>query len=175
MPAIVLVRSHLALLLCVLLATPLASAFATELTLNLRHPATGGTLGVAVYDNSDDFGDAERAIISLAQQIPVGDKNTTIPLALPPGEYAVLIQLDTDGDGTLRYFLFWPREPVGGLNEPFFGFAYPPSYRFFRFRVTEDEPQIHEVRLRKLPGFKEIAFNVAVSVAISLVIRAVRA
>jgi uncharacterized protein (DUF2141 family) len=98
--------------------------------------ADSGSVVFSVYDNSDTWlGDGWRT----RKVIPVVghriDDSVTVELLLPPGEYAVSVFLDLDGDEKLaRNFFGIPTEPAGLSNNvrPRFG---PPRFKDAKFTV----------------------------------------
>lgn len=69
------------------------------------------------------------------------DGTVTLEIDLPPGEYALSVFHDLDGDGKLkRSFIGIPKEPAGLSNNavPRFG---PPKYKDAKFTVGESQTE----------------------------------
>lgn len=111
---------------------------------------TGGTgsLIVRVYDRAERWLGDEVYLrrsqdVSTARQ---GD-SVTLELSLPPGDYALSVFHDIDGDGRMaRNFFGLPQEPAGLSNNatPRFG---PPKWRDARFELRE-APVVQRIRLK---------------------------
>lgn len=106
-----------------------------------------GSVIVRVYDRAERWlGDEvylrQSQDVSSARQ---GD-TVTFQLSLPPGDYALSVFHDIDGDGRMaRNFIGLPQEPAGLSNNarPRFG---PPKWRDARFELR-DAPAAQYIRL----------------------------
>lgn len=106
-----------------------------------------GSVIVRVYDRAERWlGDEvhlqQSQDVSSARQ---GD-TVTFQLSLPPGEYALSVFHDIDGDGRMaRNFFGLPQEPAGLSNnaQPRFG---PPKWRDARFELRA-APAAQYIRL----------------------------
>lgn len=108
--------------------------------------ATGSVI-VLVYDRAERWLGDEVYLragrdVGTARQ---GD-TVTFQLSLPPGDYALSVFHDIDGDGRMaRSFFGLPQEPAGLSNNarPRFG---PPRWRDARFELRE-LPVVQRIRL----------------------------
>ena len=100
-----------------------------------------GTLNIRVYDSSrnwlEDDGMLTAQALVVADHHRDGVISTTIELE--PGEYAIYVHHDDNGNGKMdtRIFPPIPREPVGTSNDAEPGFG-PPRYRDAKFEVGEE-------------------------------------
>jgi uncharacterized protein (DUF2141 family) len=136
-------RSLPALLAAALLATQ-SPAFAADGP-NLRVVATNvrsddGKIVVWVYGSPESWlkDDGVRTQKSVPVQGNRSGDSVTVELLLPPGEYALSVFHDLEGDGRLeRNFIGLPKEPAGLSNNvrPRFG---PPRFDKAKFTVGAD-------------------------------------
>ena len=112
-----------------------AWANAAELTLEIDPVvATTGTLQIALYDNEAGF--RKQAVRSL-KLAPVAGLMKVVIDQLPPGDYAVMLFHDVNGNDKLDANLMGiPKEPWGGSvgSKAMFG---PPSWNDARFALPE--------------------------------------
>ena len=113
------------------------AAQAGELKLTLLGQGfTGKGLFVAVHSNAHDFPTRDDKAIKSAV-IATGDKTElTIP-NIAPGEYAIAVFADVNGNGKLdSNFIGWPIEPHGVSRDAKGRFG-PPKFADAAFRVSE--------------------------------------
>lgn len=111
-----------------------AGAQAADLTINIADlESTQGFVGIQVV-NSADAWDGKAAAVE-RQRLPVS--GTELKFSIPdlqPGEYAVMVMHDENGNGELDYnVLGIPSESYGFSNNPD-GFG-KPSYEQARFKL----------------------------------------
>ena len=124
------------ILLTVLLQASLAQLDAQCLTLEVHGIAQPkGNLYVAIYDSQENFMKTPVA----ALRVEVKADTLRIPCqGLPPGEYALSLYQDVNGNGRLDTGTFGiPQEPYGFSNNAR-GTMGPPSYRQCLFALRED-------------------------------------
>ena len=124
-----------AYLLALLLA---AAAWGAELSITIAGMEnTNGQLMIAVLDGEDAFAANRPPVLSML--LPPKKGALTISTdALPPGEYAVRVVQDENGNGTLdTNMVGMPREPWGFSNNAVGSFA-PPPWEAVRFRLDSD-------------------------------------
>lgn len=115
-----------------------------ELTISNIENADG-TLMVQIMDSETAFGGEAPAIASLILPARVGSVSATID-ALPPGDYAIRVMHDVDGDGQLKTNMVgMPKEPWGMSNNAAGRFG-PPKWEDARFTLPAEEPQTINLR-----------------------------
>lgn len=102
-----------------------------------------GNIVVAVYSGKKYWlSNKVEEVVSSATVVIKGnikDGAVEAGFSLPPGEYAVSVFHDRDGDGKMKTnFLGIPKDPLGLSNgaKPKFG---PPKYDDAKFQLTEKE------------------------------------
>lgn len=129
-----MIRCTLALL-AILIAG--IEAHAADLTVTVTDLTSDkGSVGVSVV-NSADAWDGKAAAVD-RQRLPISGKQLTVSFAnLPPGEYAVMVMHDENGNGELDFnALGMPSEAYGFSNNPeAFG---KPRYDAARFTLGAD-------------------------------------
>jgi uncharacterized protein (DUF2141 family) len=109
-----------------------------------------GSIHISVYDSDDTWLGEETVLrreVVIADALAEGLVSTE--LHLPPGEYALSIYHDSNGNGDLdTNFIGIPKEPVALSNNarPKFG---PPKYKDAVFTLGE-EPVIHNISMEKI-------------------------
>ncbi len=99
-----------------------------------------GSIIIAVYDNKKDWlGDnaVSREVVAVKGNIKDGAIKAVF--ALPPGEYAITLFHDVDGDGELKMgrFIPTPKEPMGlSNNDKTFG---APKYKNAKFQISSEK------------------------------------
>jgi uncharacterized protein (DUF2141 family) len=117
---------------------PVAAATATPGTLSVRlsgfHSADGQVL-IAVFRGEDGFpGKPDAAVKRLVAKISDGRTRAEIS-DLPPGEYAISVVHDENGNNTLdTNWIGMPKEGIGTSNNAK-GRMGPPKYRDARFTL----------------------------------------
>lgn len=133
--------------LAALLAVPLA-AMADNLRVIVSNVKSDkGSVVVWVYAGPDRWLSDD---VFLKQDLPVAGNRAgdtvTLELALPPGEYALSVFQDVDGNGEMaRNFMGIPKEPAGLSNNAVARFG-PPKYKDAKFEIA-DQPVEQRIRL----------------------------
>lgn len=112
----------------------LAQAATVEVTIeNVK--STEGPLLIAVYDKGDDYRKKAIRELKVAAVTPA----TTLSLAdLPPGDYAITLFHDRNGNGKIDSNLFGiPTEPYGFSGNPK-NLMSPATWEQSRFSVASD-------------------------------------
>lgn len=131
------------LLTACLITTGLCAA---NLTIEVLNPPADGSTTVLLFNSPDRFGDLRNPVCS-ARFAP--GEALVLP-DVPPGDYAVAVYHDENGNGELdKNFIGIPREPVGFANT--YSPKGPPSYRRAAITVTGD-PQSIPVSLSRPLG-----------------------
>lgn len=102
-----------------------------------------GSVRIAIFDSEDTFlGEAREASIR-----PIVGRKSVWALALPPGDYAIAVHHDEDGNGEMATGLFGlPSEPVGFSNGARITFG-PPKWRRAAFELPADGTTV-SIRVR---------------------------
>ena len=113
------------------------AAHAADLTVTITDLTSAeGSVGVSVVNSADAWDGKADAVDR--QRLPVGGKELTFSFAdLPPGEYAVMVMHDENGNGELDFnVLGIPSEGYGFSNNPeAFG---KPRYEAARFQLAAE-------------------------------------
>lgn len=122
-----------------------ASLYATNVTVtftHLRKPT--GSIIIGVYDSPKFFPKDEGQVMKIS--VPVKSKTVTTTLDLPPGEYALAICHDEDGNGTCNQnILGIPREGFG-FSRNFRPKLKAPKFENIKFVVGKKDMHL-EIRL----------------------------
>jgi outer membrane protein len=132
-----------------LLSAP--SAFSAEVVLRVANPATATneTVVALLFDSADAFADLRNPILRLS--LPAGGAQpATIP-DLPPGDYAVVVYRDANGNGRLdKNFIGIPREYLGFSNN--YWPEGPPTFARAAFTLGEGESKAFDFELQSVFG-----------------------
>ncbi len=125
------------ILIFLALVIPFASQ-AGELKLIINSSGfSGKTLFVAVHANADDFPSKDDNAIKRAVTA-TGDKTELTIADISPGEYAVSVFADLNGNGKLDTNLLGiPKEPIGATRDAQGRFG-PPKFADAAFKVGND-------------------------------------
>jgi uncharacterized protein (DUF2141 family) len=126
-----------------LLAMLACSAYAADdasLTIELSGLSEAeGNVYIAVYDNPEDWlGDEVAVGVEVSITEALVDEMVVASLDLPPGEYAISIYYDANGNGELdTNFIGIPKEPVALSNNAKAKFG-PPKYKDAVFTLSAE-------------------------------------
>ncbi|MFP5233622.1 MAG: DUF2141 domain-containing protein [Acidobacteriota bacterium] len=124
----------------------------TQLTVNVMLTSGArGDLGYLIFDSFSGFpGDRDKAMVHGFLPISTGARHLRILADLAPGDYAVSVYEDLNGNHKLDHnFLGLPREPVGASNNPPARLG-PPRFGECSFHLGEHPKQITIVMVRGL-------------------------
>lgn len=124
----------------VLLACTAYAVDDANLTIELSGLAEAeGEVYIAVYDNPDDWlGDEVAVGVAVSITESLVDELVVASLDLPPGEYAISIYYDANGNGELdTNFIGIPKEPVALSNNAKAKFG-PPKYKDAVFTLSAE-------------------------------------
>lgn len=108
-----------------------------------------GTIRLLLFDSADAFGDLRQAVRIACFE--ADDPETIALTGLAPGEYALLVHFDEDGNGVLdRNILGIPIEPIAFSNN--YQPKGPPAYARARFDLGAGEVQSFALQLRRPLG-----------------------
>jgi len=109
-----------------------------------------GNVYIAVYDSDDTWLSEETVMsrkVSIAEAL--NGELVRAELHLPPGEYALSVFYDEDGDGEMdTNFIGMPKEPIAMSNNAVAKFG-PPSYDDAVFSLSA-EPIIQRLTMKDL-------------------------
>lgn len=127
----------------------LSPAVATDLVVRLKNAPDQGRLVFQIYDSANAFADFRNPAHEVTLEArgdgeyPLGD--------LPPGEIAVLVYVDANGNGLIdKNFIGIPTETVGISND--YRPKGPPSFERASFRLAETESRTIDIELYRLLG-----------------------
>lgn len=138
-----------ATLSCLLILASLQSPRAAEIKVQLQSPPETGTVAFALFDSPNTFGDLRDPVMVVTSPLD-GSESYTIE-NVPPGEYALLVYYDENGNGRIdKNFIGIPNEPLGFSN----GYMPkgPPSYSRAAFVLEENEVRRFEAELYRPLG-----------------------
>ena len=114
------------------------------LTVRVKDLVPRGDLMIALFDESGTFPSRDKAVIT--QSLPVTKQQASVRFkSLLPGNYAVAVFQDLNGDGKLNKTGFGaPMEPYGFSNDARSNFG-PPSFKAAAFRIAKEGKQMDVV------------------------------
>jgi uncharacterized protein (DUF2141 family) len=124
--------------LWIILSSVFCLLFPGELRLTITNISpTGGDLYIAVYDNKESFMNPDLAF--LLKIVPIdSDTENIVFKDVPPGEYAISIFQDINGNGELdKRGAGIPKEPFGFSNDAR-GKLGPAKYKDAKFSFSND-------------------------------------
>jgi outer membrane protein len=127
-------RAILFLLICLLFVA--SAAGASQIVIRLDNPPPEGTIVVFLYDSPSAFADFRDPVVERPFRINGGSSFRIENVS--PGEYAMILYYDENGNGRLdRNFIGIPTEPVGLANR--YQPKGPPGYDRASFVVADNE------------------------------------
>jgi uncharacterized protein (DUF2141 family) len=99
-----------------------------------------GNIPIALYRGAEGYGEPSRA--HAADTVPIRGFGTDFRAAatfekLPPGDYALVVLHDENGDGIMNTSFGFPQEGFGSSNNPRPKFG-PPSFAETKFHIAGD-------------------------------------
>ena len=120
-------------------------------TVNLKISETknkSGRIFIAVFNDPGEFPD-KKAILNKIVPITSYESTYEVKIDLPPGDYALSIFLDENGNNILdKNFLGIPKERFGFSNNPRIGTG-APSFQECEVRIEKENHEF-EIKLLKL-------------------------
>ena len=137
---------------CVAAGLGLAGAArGAEVRVTVDNPPGTGTVVALLFDSADAFADLRQPLRTLA--LPAGGAAPASFGEVPPGDYAVMVFHDANGNGELDLnFMGIPREPLGFSNR--YRSKGPPVFSGASFSVAEGERESVAVELKGIFGRK---------------------
>jgi MipA family protein len=124
-------------------------ATAAELVVRIDNPPTNCTVMVLLFNSASTFVDLRDPVRVVT--LPSGGAQSERIPDLPPGDYALVVYHDENGNGRLdRNFIGIPREPLGFSNR--YWPQGPPTFSRAVLRIDDGEPQTCDVNLRSVFG-----------------------
>lgn len=134
---------------CLLLLSAAESTRAAEVLVRLQDPPGTGTVALALFDSPNTFGDLrDPALVVL---LPLDGREAYRIKDVPPGEYALLVYYDANGNGRMdKNFIGIPNEPLGFSN----GYRPkgPPSFSRAAFSLNGQDESAFDVELYQVLG-----------------------
>ncbi len=124
--------------LCILLSSVFCLLSSGELKLTITNISpTGGDLYIAVYDNKESYMNPDLAFLLKIVPIDSDTKNIVFK-DVPPGEYAISVFQDINGNGELdKRDAGIPKEPFGFSNDAR-GKLGPAKYKDAKFNFSSN-------------------------------------
>ena len=145
-------RKHVVLpcaVLTVISAIGPARATAAELEIRIDNPPVNRTVIAALFDSADTFVGLRNPVRIVT--LPDGGRTPGRLRDLPPGEFALMVYVDENGNGRLdKNFIGIPCEPLGFSNR--YWPQGPPVFRRAAFRLDEGETRTFDIELRSVFG-----------------------
>ncbi|MFT3803264.1 MAG: DUF2141 domain-containing protein [Burkholderiaceae bacterium] len=137
-------RAALALIAASLAAVALTAgagpARAADLIIQVQPAGSQGNLMLAVYGSAADF--RQRAVVQQSQAASTAPARFRFD-QLPPGDYAIAVYQDVNGNGKLdTNMVGMPREPFGFSQEPK-GLMGPPNWDQVKFALPPEGTTIN--------------------------------
>lgn len=122
---------------------------AAEMTVHLQDAASTGTVVFVFFNDANAFGDLRDPVRVVTA--PLDGREAYSISGLAPGEYALLVYQDENGNGQIdRNFIGIPSEPLGFSNR--YEAKGPPSYHRAAFLLAEGEVPEFDVKLYRPLG-----------------------
>ena len=113
-----------------------AAARATDLELQVQGLRnTSGTIHLCLTRSAAHFPDCTGEAGMISRTVRAAEASSILIRGVPPGDYAVSLIHDENGDGQLNKFLGIPREGFGFSRNPRLRMG-PPGFEECRFAVT---------------------------------------
>jgi len=124
-------------------------AAAADLELRIDNPPTNGVVVALLFDSAGTFVDLRDP--ARVVTLPAGGAVTGHMPDLAPGEYALVVYHDANGNGRLdRNFIGIPSEPLGFSNRHWP--QGPPSFARAAFQIGEGEAKTVDIKLQSVFG-----------------------
>jgi MipA family protein len=135
---------------------------AAQVNVHIDNPPASGRVALVLFDSANSFG-VLRYPFMVAKYTLDGRDNYIIE-DVPPGEYALLVYYDENGNNRIdRNFIGIPNEPLGFSNR--YRPKGPPAYERAVFQLKQDESRSFDVELyRPLGKFGRIGVGVGMIV-----------
>ncbi len=136
-----MIKKYLSVLVAGLTIAAVAqSSRAAELKITVNNIQTGkGEIRIALYKQADQW--LSKSFKKM-QEPAVEGSVTVVFKDLPPGDYAVALYHDVDGDGKMaKNFMGIPKEPTGFSNDARGSFG-PPSFDAVKVTLPEESKAI---------------------------------
>ncbi len=136
-------------LLCVFFVAAASGLEAAELIVRVAGPPSKGTLVLLLFDSANAFGDLRDP--AKAVRYPLGGRADYRIEDIPPGEYALMVYYDENGNGRIdKNFIGIPKEPLGFSNQ--YRPKGPPRFNRAAFTLREEETRDVDVILYRPLG-----------------------
>lgn len=134
--------------------------YAAEISVRIDNPAATGKVALVLFNSANTFGDLRDPFKVVIHNLDGRDEYIIEDIA--PGEYALLVYFDENGNGRIdKNFIGIPNEPLGFSNR--YRPKGPPAYKRAAFQLKRDESRTFNVELnRPLGEFGRIGVGVGV-------------
>ncbi|MHA6718369.1 DUF2141 domain-containing protein [Sphingomonas sp. RS6] len=113
----------------------------------LKLRSAKGLLQICIAPDASEFPDCSEGGGAIKRTVSAADGRVRVS-GLAPGDYAVAVIHDANGNGKLDTFMGIPREGFGFSRNPAIGFG-PPRFNAAQFPVTAGSAR-QQVRMRYL-------------------------
>jgi len=153
-------KNNLSIILCFIVLGWCLNGNSAELTISIDNPAPDGMVAFALFDNANAFGDLRdpaKVVI-----LPLDGREVFHIKDIPPGEYALLVYFDENGNKRIdKNFIGVPIEPLGFSNR--YAPKGPPTFSRATFKLGAEDSRHFDVELyRPLGKFGRIGIGLGV-------------
>jgi outer membrane protein len=126
----------------------------------IDNPPASGDVALVLFDSANAFGDLRDPYKVVIYRLD--DRDAYLIQDVEPGEYALLVYHDENGNGRIdKNFIGIPNEPLGFSNR--YRPKGPPSYKRAAFQIKSDETVTFDVEIyRPLGEFGRIGVGIGV-------------
>lgn len=134
--------------------------YAAEVSVRIDNPPASGRVVLVLFNSANTFGDLRDPYRVVTNDLDGRDEY--IIENVVPGEYALLVYFDENGNGRIdKNFIGIPNEPLGFSNR--YRPKGPPSYNRASFQLKKDESRSFDVELyRPLGKFGRLGLGIGV-------------
>ena len=134
--------------------------YAAEITVRIDNPPESGRVALVLFNSANTFGDLRDPFMVVIHELDGRDEYIIDDVA--PGEYALLVYFDENGNGRIdKNFIGIPKEPLGFSNR--YRPKAPPVYERAAFTIGQGESRSFDVELYlPLGKFGRIGLGVGV-------------
>ena len=117
--------------------------------MRIENPPPAGDVVFLLFDSADGFGDFRDPVKSV--RLPIDGYGIYRVDDVPPGEYALIVHYDENGNGIIdKNFIGIPKEPLGFSNS--YNPKGPPRYKSAVFVLEKGKTRHFDVQLRRPLG-----------------------
>jgi outer membrane protein len=135
---------------------------AAQVSVHIDNPPSSGRVALVLFNSANSFGVLRYPFMVV--KYTLDGRDNYIIEDVPPGEYALLVYYDENGNNRIdRNFIGIPNEPLGFSNR--YRPKGPPAYERAAFQLKQDESRSFDVELyRPLGKFGRLGVGVGMIV-----------